>query len=288
MSAQGVRGTARPAAASSSPAPLTGWRILIARPAGRGDNLITSVRAAGGSPLHVPLIATMPVTLSAELRTALDALADGDFDWVAVTSAAAVSALEAAARETGLPLRIASSTRIAAVGAATAAALRGAGLPVHLFPETAGSAATLAAAWPVEPPGSRVLVPCSDRAAPTLADALRATGHHVTTVVAYRTEILPVPELLARDLADGRIDAVLLTSPSIVRALAGTMIAPGTRLVAIGRPTASAARAAGRAPAAVAAEPSAQGLVDALIELRGVAADMRRAATTSTAETKEP
>jgi uroporphyrinogen-III synthase len=284
----------RHTAAPSPSAPLAGWRVLIARPAGRADDLVSLVRAAGGSPLHVPLIATTPVT-SAPLRAALDALADGGFSWVALTSAAAVSALQAVARAADRPLRIAPSTRIAAVGAATAAALRGAGLPVHLLPETGGSAAILAAAWPVEPPGSRVLVPCSDRATPTLADALRATGHDVTTVVAYRTEILPVPEPLARDLADGRIDVVLLTSPSTVQALAGTVIAPGTGLVAIGQPTAHAARAAGRALAAVAAEPSAQGLVDALIGLRGVAAgardnlaDMRGAATTFTVEMEQP
>ncbi|MBN9608931.1 MAG: hypothetical protein BGO26_14995 [Actinobacteria bacterium 69-20] len=285
--------TAQPAAASSPSAPLAGWRVLVARPAGRGDDLVTLVRDAGGSPLHVPLIATTPVT-SAPLRAALDALADGGFSWVALTSAAAVSALQAAARAADRPFRIAPSTRIAAVGTATAAALRGAGLPVHLLPGTAGSAATLAASWPMEPPGLRVLLPCSDRATPTLADALRATGHDVTTVVVYRTEILPVPEPLARDLADGRIDVVLLTSPSTVQALAGTVIAPGTRLVAIGQPTAHAARAAGRVLAAVAVEPSARGMVDALIGLRGAeadmhhaTADMRGAATTSTTGMKE-
>lgn len=245
--------------------PLAGVRVLVARPAGRADDLVAALRAAGASPVAVPLIATTPMTESPALRAAVADLASGGFDWVAFTSAATVGALAATAHATGAEFRVATRTRVAAVGPATAAALLTAGVPVHLRPDGPGSADALAAAWPTDPARSAVLVPCSDRAAPTLPDALRAAGHRVTVVAAYRTEILPVPNDLARQLASGTVDAALLTSPSTAHALATVPLAPGIRLVAIGEPTARAAGADGLPVAAVAAEPSARGLVDALV-----------------------
>jgi uroporphyrinogen-III synthase len=160
-------------------------------------------------------------------------------------------------------------TRVAAVGPGTARALRHAGIRVDLMPPEGGSAALLAAAWPTEPPGRTVLLPRSDRAADTLPEALRAAGYRVTAVRAYRTVPLPVPAPVGRELAAGRVDAVLLTSPSTATALAGTPLPDHLVVIAIGRPTADAAAQHGIAVAAIAHRPTTTGLLDALI---GVAA----------------
>lgn len=251
-------------AADDPTAPLAGWRVLIPRPAGRADELTALLRSRGAEPWHVPLIGVTALTQSAELRAAVTALAGGDYDWVAFTSAAAITALVDTAAAMGMTLSLGGRTRVAAVGPATAAAARDAGLRVDLMPPPPGSGAALGAAWPAEPPGTTVLLPRSDRAAADLPDALRTTGHRVVEVCAYRTESLPMPGDVQAALRAGDVAAVLLTSPSTAHALADAGVAPGTCLIAIGAPTAAALRHTGMAVDAVAADPSAVGLVAAL------------------------
>lgn len=254
-----------PREALAAPArPIAGWRVLVPRPAGRAEELAGLIVAAGAEPLVVPLIATTPLTDSAAWRRAVAALVAGEYAWVAFTSAAAVEAAQAAARAAGIALGVPEPTRVAVVGSGTAHAARRSGIRVDLMPPGPGSGAALAAAWPDEPPGTSVLLPRSDRAAADLPEALRARRSRVDEVCAYRTDLLAVPEPVARQLRRGDVEAVLLTSPSTVRALAAVELAPSTRLVAIGRPTAAAIRAAGLRVAAVAETPSAAGLVAAL------------------------
>lgn len=248
----------------SADGPLAGWRVLIPRPAGRAAELAALLRSRGAEPWHVPLIGIVPMTHSPALRDAVTALAAGGYDWVAFTSAAAVTALTGTADEMGRTLAVDAATRVAAVGAATAHAASEAGLRVDLMPPAPGSGATLAAAWPDAAPGTTVLLPRSDRAAAELPDLLRARGHRVVEVCAYRTETLPIPGDAQAALHAGEVDAVLFTSPSTARALAGTGIASTTRLVAIGQPTADALRDTGLTVHAIAADPSAAGLVAAL------------------------
>lgn len=119
--------------------------------------------------------------------------------------------------------------------------------------------------------GSRVLIPCGDRSRPDLADALRAGGAHVDTVVVYRTMVAGPGdrEQLAAALREGRIDVVALASPSaldgIAAALDGNLQAlRDVRLVCIGPTTAEAVRAAGLLPAAVAESHTAMGLAAAI------------------------
>jgi uroporphyrinogen-III synthase len=45
----------------ASAGPLAGQRILITRPAGRADDLIAAIAAAGGSAVHVPLLVVEPL-----------------------------------------------------------------------------------------------------------------------------------------------------------------------------------------------------------------------------------
>lgn len=260
------QGLPRPGGGGTSPdRPLEGLRVLVPRPAGRAGELVDLLRRRGAEPWHVPLIGVTPLTQSPQLREAVGALAAGGYDWVALTSAAAIAALRDTAGEMGVTLSVDRRTRVAVVGAATARAAQAAGLRVDLMPPAPGSGAALAAAWPAGESGATVLLPRSDQAAADLPDALRAAGLRVVEVCAYRTEAVPVPGDVQSALRDGDVAAVLLTSPSTARALATIGAAPGTLLVAIGEPTAAAMRA-GRLPVhAIAAEPSAAGLVAALL-----------------------
>jgi uroporphyrinogen-III synthase len=106
----------------------------------------------------------------------------------------------------------------------------------------------------------RILVAQGDRAAPTLVDRLRAAGHDVTAVVAYRT-VLRRPDPTELDGAD----ALLLASGSAAQAWVDTV---GDRqppvVVAIGPATATTADRLGLKVTAVAADHSLDGLVTAL------------------------
>jgi len=75
---------------------------------------------------------------------------------------------------------------------------------------------------------------------------------------------LLAPEAAAAEIAAGRIQAVVAASPSAVRRIHALSPLYGCRLVAIGRSTAEQAAALGLPVAAIAGEPTPQGLVAAV------------------------
>ena len=268
--------------------PLTGWRVLVPRPVDRAGELIDLLRAVGAEPVSVPLIAIAPPADPGPLDLALIDLGRSRFSWVGFTSVNAVDAVIRRAAELGVDPAVPADTRVAAVGAATTAALRNAGLPVDLQPAGAGSAEALAAQWPTARPGESVLLPRSDIARPGLPEALPAKGYRVEAVIAYRTVVQPLSAELTADLRADRFDAILLTSPSCVTALAGAPIGPTVVLGAIGRPTAAASAAAGRPVTFVARQPTATALIEGLVTAARDRAARDQAATTPAAHPPKP
>jgi uroporphyrinogen-III synthase len=236
----------------------------VPRPADRAAGLVTALTAAGAVPEVVGLISIEPPADAGALDLAVLGLSRGDYSWVAFTSVNAVDAVVARAAALAVT-PVSADTRVAVVGPATADAARTAGLPVDLLPPDRGSAAALASVFPHAREAESVLLPRSDLAPDVLPDALTAKGYRLDCVVAYRTVVRPPAPEVAGRLAAGAFDAVLFTSPSTVRALAGTPIAARTALGAIGRPSRSAAIDAGREIAFVATEPTSAGLVAALV-----------------------
>jgi uroporphyrinogen-III synthase len=276
----------QPAGTSTSPAlPLDGWRVLIPRAPGRGAGLARLVEQAGGSAVVAPLVSRADIGDDdrAVLDTAVAGLRDGDVAWVAVTSVNAVDELVASAARVDAgpgrePLaRIARGTRWAAVGPATARALAAVGITVDLV-ATENSAVGLLAEWPeVEnetdaenAPAPRVLLPLGDLARPTLETGLRERGFAPVRVTTYRTVSHPAPPEVVSAWREGRFDAVVLTSGSVAREVAGQL---GPRedvsVVAIGEPTRRAAVETGQEVAAVARTADDDGLLAALVEARG-------------------
>jgi uroporphyrinogen-III synthase len=239
-------------------APLAGRAIGVTRPAERAASLVATLEALGAAVVACPAIAVQAPASYTALDDALARLAD--FDWIAVTSVAAVAAVADRLRAAGHdPIAtLGTGPRVAVVGEATAAAARAQLGRCDLVPPSQ-TADGLAAAFP-RPFRTRVLFPCADRARDAFPAGMRARGALVESVVAYCT-VLDAHALgdLAQRAAAGTLDAVLLASPSAADALAsalGRIGAPVPRLVCIGPATAARCRDLGFDVAAVASSPN--------------------------------
>lgn len=244
---------------SNQAKPLTGWRVLVPRGGPWGDGVAASLRAQGAVPVVAPLINFGPTTDQETLDRALVDLAEGAFDWLTVTSATTVDVLFA--HRAVIP----AETKVAAVGETTAAALQAVGYKVDLVPENDNSAEGMAQqliALETEP--RRILTLRSEIAKPVLTRLLIKAGHDVSSVVAYRTVGVPVTERILRDVENGRINAILITSGSVAEQVREQFpnIPDTTLLAAIGPRTAKDAKRAGL-PVSVVAD---RQTVDALIE----------------------
>lgn len=242
-------------------APLAGLRILVPRGGAWGEEVCAWIVARGGLPAMAPLLETLPSDVAPELASAVERWNRGEFDCLAVTSRNGVAALAAQG------IRPVAGATVAAVGPATARALAEIGLEVGVLPAVDFSADGLADALVRSATGPlRVLLPISDLAGDALPESLRAAGHAVERVMAYRTRELPTDERLRAALAAGEFDAVLVTSSSAATALAGRYpeIHPRTLLAAIGAPTARTLERNGMRADVVAGVQTACGLLDAL------------------------
>ena len=209
-------------------------------------------------PIIAPLIRFSPAADERAVQLACDHLSEGQFDWVAVTSATTVEVL--AHHRVRLP----ATTRVAAVGPATRAALESAGFRTDFVPQGSFTAAAMVAEWP--DPNARVLLPQSAIAEPTLAAGLSAKGADVTVVAAYQTHPVPLDDTVIDRLRSGNVDAVLLTSASAARSLAAQVetLPADTVVACIGPSTTAAARDAGLQVQVTASNSTAEGLIEAL------------------------
>ncbi|MCU1437365.1 MAG: uroporphyrinogen synthase [Naasia sp.] len=248
----------------SSDKPLAGWRVLVPRGGPWGNGVAGDLRSRGASPVVAPMINFASTPDAPALERALADLEAGVFDWISVTSATTVDVL--ASHRAVVP----ESTRIAAVGETTAAALAAAGYRVDFVPAADNSARGLLAEW-TEVTGAdspmRILALRSEIAATTLTDGLRALGHTVDSVIAYRTVGVPVDEAIRDDVRAGRVSAVIVTSGSVAQQVQLQLgpIPESTVVACIGPRTAADARATGLRVDLIAPERSAASLIKALV-----------------------
>ena len=246
--------------------PLYGWTVLVPRGGPWGHEVAADLRAQGASPIVAPMINFAGTADGPALDAALKDLADGRFDWVSVTSATTVDVLSS--NQVVIP----SKTRIASVGETTAAALTAAGYKVDFVPTGDNSAQGLLDEWAATgaiEAGQRILALRSDIAKTTLTDGLRAMGHEVESVIAYRTVGVPVEPRIVDDVASGRVRAILVTSGSVatqVRRQFGD-IPEVTIIACIGPRTAADARAAGLRVDLIAKERTARSLIASIAEI---------------------
>jgi uroporphyrinogen III methyltransferase/synthase len=224
--------------------------------------LVERLAAQGATVVELPVIAIEDAADGgAGLGKAADRLVNGAYQWVAFTSANAVSPFLAALDGRSVPAGV----RWAAVGRATARRLSEGGFPPDLVPPESVSD-SLADVFPDGVGvGASVLFPRAETVRGALAAGLEGKGWTVDEVVAYRTVAGdPDPESIA---AARDADAVAFTSSSTVErtvALLGVGGVPPV-VVSIGPVTSSTARAEGLEVRAEAVEPSIDGLVAAVV-----------------------
>lgn len=253
--------------------PLHGLRIVVTRPEGRAEALIGRLETLGATVLHAPTIRIADPPSFTLLDAALRHLPS--YDWVVWTSANGVTRTFARLDALGLGTDLLRLCKRAVIGGATALALASFGYEADLVPPRAVAEslrdALLATGVGVE---SRLLLPQPVRSRDVLATGLRAAGAVVDVAPAYQTELnTNAADNMRRWLAAGRIDCVLLTSPSTVHGLLALLdhdleTVRRLPLVCIGPITADAVRALGIEPALVAIEHTNDGLVAALIDHR--------------------
>ncbi|MGO2312128.1 MAG: uroporphyrinogen-III synthase [Brachybacterium tyrofermentans] len=250
--------------------------VLVTRPAGRGDGLVTLLAQHGVVVEHRPLTRLLPVR-GPEVDLARERLAAGQYSHLVLTSRTAVEAFclaespsadsagsTGSTGSTGSPgapalpasLGVPPHTQVVAVGEGTAAALAAIGIRADVV--AAGSGAALVEAMPVasSAPTSRVLFPASGAASPTVPEGLRSKGYRVDQVTVYRPEPVDLPEASAQALRTGGYSAMVLTSPMIARRAAAIGIHPSTAILTIGDPTSEAVREAGLRVTLQAEEPT--------------------------------
>ena len=221
--------------------------ILVTRPDAEANPMIDALKTAGYRVHSVPTMAIHRLQFSQpELAR---------YDWIVVTSAAGVDALD----------DLSAGARWAAVGPATARALRARGIEPALVPEETNGLA-LANAMP-DADGKHVLLVRAAAAAPDLPERLRARGAEVDELAAYTTVEGPASsaEMLTAALADLDLSAVVFASGSAVRgfiALGGTTALPA---ITIGPRTTKVARELGFRVIAEARKQSAAALAAAIV-----------------------
>lgn len=250
--------------------PLRGRRIVVTRAAAQAGEMLDRLRALGAEAVALPTIFIAPPGNPQALAAALAEL--DDYDGLVFTSANAVAAVAAQVGERRHP-----RGWVCAAGPATAAALRARlGWEADIVATVFGAEGVVAAlaGRPLE--GKRILFPRAAAASAVVTEGLTRRGARVTSVEAYRTELpATAADTLAKVLPDA--DAVVFTSPSTVRNLAGLLDEEGrarlagrqstVALVAMGPTTRAALTELDWPVAATAAEATTAGVIAALVKL---------------------
>lgn len=249
----------------SADRPLVGWRVLVPRGGPWGDTVAAMLRAKGASPVVAPLINFAATDEQDQLEAALVKLANGYFDWLTVTSATTVDVLRAHGAI------VPTSTKIAAVGETTAAALVAAGYRADITPSDENTSRGLLEEWNAATGGApnlKVLALRSAVAEPVLSIGLPRLGHDVTAVVAYRTVGIPATQKVIDDVAQGRIQAVVISSGTVASYVRDQLgdLDESIVVACIGPQTARDAERAGLRVDVIAPSRTMESVIDALAE----------------------
>jgi uroporphyrinogen III methyltransferase / synthase len=248
---------------------LVGKRLLVPRAPEQSLRSAREIRTRGAEAVVLPLIALTAPSDTRLLESSVSRLSS--YDWVLLTSANGSRRLCAALRRAGLDARAFGHARIGAIGPETAAPLTELGLRPDLV-SSAHVAEEFARELLLQPTFRRALLVRAEQARDVLPETLRASGVELDVVPAYRTESLADSQRapLRQLLATKQLDAILVTSSSMARALAealgdeGRALLEGVVVASIGPITSQTLTECGMAPSVEANVYTMEGLLDAV------------------------
>ena len=226
--------------------PLFGQRIGITRPLPQAFETAELAISLGAIPVLLPTIEITPPINWQEVDEAIHSL--DKQDWLIFTSRNGVSYFLDRLLNLGLDMRSLGHLKLAVIGTATASALKEYRLNADVIPETY-RAEELAAELLTKVQGKNVLWCGADRGREVLIEELspRAKSFH-KLVVYCNTDVTAWPEEISDQICQGDLDWLVLSSPSIARAVpqllpeqARSSLGKNIRVAAISPVTAEAA-----------------------------------------------
>lgn len=224
--------------------PLSGMRILVARPRERMEPLTGRLRRKGAQVLEVPAIEIVPIPGKERLLSCMDKLET--YDWLVFTSPAGIDHFFRTLEEQAIDIRRLYGRKIAVIGEGTREELRKRGIYPDLMPDTYDGVSLGKALAGQRIQGERILLARAEAGNRELVPILEAAGAFVEDVPIYRTVQKGFQGIdIREELDQGRIDCVVLTSGSVAEGFVG--MAEGMDLskitaVCIGEQTAGRAR----------------------------------------------
>ncbi len=249
--------------------PLFGRRVIVTRAGAQAAEFSKKLAELGAYPVQVPTIEIHTLEDFSELDSCLRSLSK--FDWVAFTSANAVSAVCDRLFAIGSDIRALHGVNIAAIGLATSTALIERGVKADLVPKIASSISLASALEEYGIRGNVILLPRSNIATATLPDRLRSKGAIAREVDAYRTVTPPNSKILAREAIRRGVHAITFASSSSVENMMKFLEGDASSLrnvavACIGPSTAQTAGRYGLKVDIVAKETASDSLAKALVE----------------------
>ncbi|MCI1881632.1 MAG: uroporphyrinogen-III synthase [Sporolactobacillus sp.] len=195
------------------PQALAGKKVLVTRARRQASAMCARIRAYGGIPILLPVLAYRPVPLGMwEKERWFDAVRQAD--WLVFTSANGIDAFMHLIKPTKLP----PDARIAAVGKKTADYLRASGLTVDFVPESFSEKGLLEAFRTRQIEAKRVAVPLGSLSHTSWLDRLKEMGIRVDTCLLYETIADRSNAARLADVAGSSdLAAITFASPSAVR-----------------------------------------------------------------------
>jgi uroporphyrinogen-III synthase len=241
--------------------------VVLTGSAGSFPGLLEALREIPVAVEERPLLQFAPPLDWTPLDTALDRVSS--YGAIAITSPRAGDALAERIDARGISWINQTGPEIWAVGPATATALRGllgsVRMPGRRNAGGKGAGETLARTMIAAGVERPVLFLCGETRRDELPVELRKKGIIVDEVVCYRSVLASESDARA---AASCGSLVVVASPSVAGLLARACPPPTRpRLLAVGPTTATAARAAGWSPAAVAEEPTARAVATTIVGL---------------------
>lgn len=196
--------------------PLFGKTIISTRPIDRMEELHARLHELGACVLAVPTIALEDMPDYSELD---HALAQGEFDWLVLTSPKTIEILLSRLQTLGKDVRALGRFRIAVIGQATAQSVRAYRIEPDLQPEKFTAEALGEALIRAGVAGKRILLLRAELADNRMRDQLTRAGAEVVSFPAYRTRFIETidPIVLEHIQRSRTIDYILFTSSATVR-----------------------------------------------------------------------